>query len=201
MHTETLRPAPRLLGHDRSVFGAALPALQGRRRRALARLVMLTCGGLVEVEGAGRLRGLPEPAIFALNHSNSFESVLVPTTLIWLRGGRPLHFLIDWMFLHLPLLGWLLRQCEPIPVYSKPAKGRWREEQRLEQLKAPVLDACLARLATGGSLGIFPEGTRNRDPRRLLRARAGLGELILRTDVPVVPVGIHYPAAERLGRP
>ena len=127
--------------------------------------------------------------------------MLVPTTLIWLREGRPLHFLVDWMFLHLPLLGWVLRQCEPIPVYSKPAKRRWREEHRLERLKTPILDACLERLAAGGSLGIFPEGTRNQDPRRLLRARGGVGELVLRTSVPVVPIGIHYPAAERLGRP
>lgn len=200
MSTETLRPAPRLLRHDRSVFGAALPEMRSPARRTLARLVMLACGPLIEVEGAGRLPGLPEPAIFAFNHSNSFESLAVPAALTWLRSGRTLHFLVDWMFLRLPLVGWVLRQCEPIPVYGKPARWRLFERHRRTRARQSVLDACLERLAAGGSLGIFPEGTRNPDPDRLLRPRRGLGELILRSAVPVVPVGIVHPAARRLGR-
>lgn len=200
MSTETLRPAPSLLRHDRSVFGAGLPEMRSPARRALARLVMLACGPLLAVEGAERLRGFPEPAIFVFNHSNSFESLAVPAALTWLRGGRTIHFLVDWMFLRLPLAGWVLRQCEPIPVYTKPARWRLFERHRRENAGRPVLDACLERLAAGGSLGIFPEGTRNPDPGRLLRPRRGLGELILRSAVPVVPVGIIHPAARRLGR-
>src|SRR5262249_49148497 len=75
-----------------------------------------------------------------------------------------------------------------------------REGYRQERRREPVLDACLARLAAGGSLGIFPEGTRNPDPARLLRPRSRLGEIVLRSSAPVVPVGIRYPAAARLGR-
>ncbi|HEY9422556.1 MAG TPA: 1-acyl-sn-glycerol-3-phosphate acyltransferase, partial [Thermoanaerobaculia bacterium] len=41
---------------------------------------------------------------------------------------------------------------------------------------------------------------RNPDPGRLLRGRNGLGELVLRSAAPVIPVGIHYPASDRLGR-
>jgi 1-acyl-sn-glycerol-3-phosphate acyltransferase len=162
--------------------------------------LMLAFGPLLEVERPERI-ALPGPALFALNHSNSTEAVLVPTALMWLRGGTPVCFLADWMYLHVPVAGWLLRHAQVIPVYRKPACGRFREAQRLERRKGDVLDACLARLAAGDSLGIFPEGTRNRDPERLLRGRAGLGELVLRSSVPVVPVGIHYPAAARLGRP
>ena len=36
--------------------------------------------------------------------------------------------------------------------------------------------------------------------RLRMRGRAGVGELVLRSSAPVVPVGIHYPAAARLGR-
>jgi 1-acyl-sn-glycerol-3-phosphate acyltransferase len=161
---------------------------------------MLTFGRLVEVEDAERIARAPEPAIFALNHNNAFESVVVPATLIHLRGGRRVGFLTDWMYLCLPGLGWLMRQSEAIPVYGKPARWRLGEGYRLERRREPVVEACLERLAAGRSLGVFPEGTRNPDPARLLRPRSGLGEIVLRSAAPVVPVGIHYPAAGRLGR-
>lgn len=160
----------------------------------------LAFGPFLEVERPERI-ALRGPAIFALNHNNSSEAVLVPAALMWLRGGTPVCFLADWMYLHVPLVGWLLRHAEVVPVYGKRARGRFREAQRLKHLKDGVLDACLARLAAGDSVGIFPEGTRNRDLNRLLRGRMGVGELVLRSSAPVVPVGIHYPAAARLGRP
>jgi 1-acyl-sn-glycerol-3-phosphate acyltransferase len=180
---------------------ASLPELSGAGRRLALRGLMLTLGRLAEVEGVERLGRVPGPAIFALNHNNAFESVLAPATLIFLRDGRLVHFLADWMYLHLPGVGRLLRAAEPIPVYRKPARWRLGEAYRLERRrKGSVIEACLSRLEAGGSLGIFPEGTRNADPRRLLRGRSGLGEIVLRSGAPVVPVGLHYPAAGRLGR-
>lgn len=190
-------PTPLLRLTD--VAAAGLPAMADRRTRAAMKALMLAFGPLFEVERPARI-ALPGPVLFALNHSNSTEAVLVPAALMWLRGGAPVCFLADWMYLHLPVAGWLLRRAGVIPVYRKPARWRFREAHRLERSRRPVLDACLARLAAGASVGIFPEGTRNRDPERLLRGRAGLGELVLRSSVPVVPVGIHYPAAARLGR-
>ena len=130
-----------------------------------------------------------------------FESLAAPAALLWLRRGRMIHFLIDWMYLHLPGIGWLMRQSDPIPVYGKPARWRLGERHRRERLRRPIVEACLERLAAGGSLGIFPEGTRNRSTEHLLPGRPGLGEVVLRSSVPVVPVGLRFPAAERLGRP
>lgn len=184
----------------RHVLRAELPEMPRLSRRIALKTVLAAFGHLVEVEGAERLAAGPEPAIFAFNHNNSLESILVPCALLYLRGGRPLHFLVDWMYLDVPVLGWVIRQCDPIPVYRKPARFRRREAYRRLRAKEPVLDLCLARLAAGGSLGIFPEGTRNPDPERLLRGRSGVGELVLRSTAPVVPVGIHYPAWTRLGR-
>ena len=197
MRDELARPALRL---SAGALRAELPELQGALRRGALRAVMASLGRLVEVEGAERLAAVPEPAIFALNHSNSVEAVLAPSCLMYLRGGRPVHFLADWMFLHVPVIGRLIRMGEPIPVYGKPARWRLGETHRRQRLKEPVVERCLAKLAAGGSLGIFPEGTRNPEPGRLLRGRGGLGEIVLRSAVPVVPVGLHYPAADRLGR-
>lgn len=193
-------PLPGLPCSPWEVWAAEVPHLRDVRGWML-RTVMTGFAPFVTVEGSERLAGVPEPAVFALNHNSSFESIVVPMSLIWLRRGRMLHFLIDWMYLHWPVVGWVMRRSDPIPVYSKPARWRLGERHRREGLRRPVLDACLERLARGGSLGIFPEGTRNRRVDRLLRGRPGLGEIVLRSSVPVVPVGIRFPAAERLGRP
>jgi 1-acyl-sn-glycerol-3-phosphate acyltransferase len=180
-----------------------LPLLPGWHRRALCRLIVATLGRLAEIEGAERLAALPEPVIFACNHSNALEALLVPALLTHLRRGRAVHFLADWMYLRLPLLGWLLRLGEPIPVYAKRARFGWRDEWRRQQLREPgrsAVERCLARLAAGGSVGLFPEGTRNPRPDRLLRGRPGIGALALRSGAAVVPLGIRFPAAARLGR-
>lgn len=192
-------PLYRLPCRPSEVWTAEVPHLPGVRG-LLLRTVMTFFGPLVSVEGAERLAQVPEPAIFALNHNSSFESIVVPMALIWLRRGRMLHFLIDWMYLRWPVIGWVMRKSDPIPVYSKPARWRLGERYRRERMRQPVLDACLDRLAAGGSLGIFPEGRRNGRLDRLLRGRPGLGEIVLRSPVPVVPIGIRFPAAERLGR-
>ncbi len=180
-----------------SPLTAPLPGFARPVGRRLCRGLMLTLGQLVVVEHRERLAAVPEPAIFALNHRNLVEALLAPAALIYLRGGAPLHFLADWMYVETPVLGWLLRQSEPIAVYRKRARFGWRESHRRERLRRPVLDACLEQLARGESVGIFPEGTRNRDAGRLLRGRLGLGELALRAAVPVVPVTIKYPDAGR----
>jgi 1-acyl-sn-glycerol-3-phosphate acyltransferase len=192
---------------------APLPHFRRPAARLLCRGLMLTLGRLVEVERRERLAAVPEPAIFALNHSNALEALLAPTALLYLRQGRPLHFLADWMFVEAPGLGWLLRQSEPIAVYGKPARfrlarsaatgdkrsrGRLRERHRRERLRRPVLATCLEHLGRGESIGIFPEGTRHRDGSHLLRGRLGLGRLALAAAVPVVPVAIRYPYG-RLG--
>lgn len=176
------------------------PYLSTRRQRLALRAVMATAGRLVEVEQPEEVRGLPDPAIFALNHNNSFESVVVPSTLIHHRQGRLIHFMVDWMFLHIPVVGWVMRQNEPVPVYTKPARWRVAESYRLARRDRSPVDACLSLLTAGESVGVFPEGTRNPRPDRLLRGRAGVGRLVLMSDAPVVPVGIRFPVAERTGR-
>ncbi len=166
----------------------------------LLRAAALTLGRGLAVEGAGRLAAAGDPVILALNHNNTIESLAVPAALQLLRGGRPVSFLVDWMYLEIPVTGWLIRSCDPIPVWRKRARwGLWERRRRAGAGRDPIAEA-LGRLAAGQSVGVFPEGTRNRRGDRLLRGRPGLGRLVLASAAPVVPVGIHYPAAERLGR-
>jgi len=177
-----------------------LPYLSSLFDRTLLRLVAGAHRPLVHIENPLHLAAIDDPAIFALNHNNYFESIGVPAALFFHRGGRLIHFMVDWMFLHLPLVGWLIRQTEPVPVYTKSARWRFGETYRQSRRRRSPLVACLDLLERGESVGIFPEGTRNPDPGTMLRGRVGAGRLVLRSDAPVVPVGIEFPAARRLGR-
>ncbi len=154
----------------------------------------------IRIEERGRLADLPDPLIFALNHNNTFESIGVPANLIALRGGRTIHFLVDWMFLHIPVIGWLLREMGPVPVYTKPARWRVGESYREPRRRRSAIEGALSLLEGGHSIGIFPEGTRNPDPSTLLRGRAGIGRLVLRSEAPIVPVGIRFVTARSRGR-
>lgn len=189
---------PRLLLGPRAVLAAELPRLEPGAR-ALLRALLLPIGRSIEVEGAERLRAVPDPAIFAFNHLSSYEALAAPLAMIFLRGAN-VHFVVDWMFLHYPLVGAVIRRCGPIPVYTKPLRFRLAEGHRLARRSRSVVDACRERLAAGASVGLYPEGTRNRRPGPLLRGRSGLGWLVLGSTAPVVPVGLRFPAAERLGR-
>jgi 1-acyl-sn-glycerol-3-phosphate acyltransferase len=178
----------------------SLPHQPHRPTRIALRLVMGTFGRLVTVEGCDRLASMPDPMLFVLNHNNSVESVVVPSALIECRGGRLITFMIDWMFLHIPLVGYTMRLIDPIPVYTKPARFKIGESYRRARRHLSPVDAAVNRLARGDSVGVFPEGTRNPDPERLRAPRSGVGHLVLRSEAPVLPIGIEYPAARRIGR-
>jgi 1-acyl-sn-glycerol-3-phosphate acyltransferase len=190
-----------LVLHPSRVWKLGLPRLEGAWRRATLRALLSCSAGTVRVEGAERLSAAPEPSIFALSHHNFWEAVLAPAALMAVRGGRPVRFLADWMFVDLPWTAWLLRAARPIPVYAKRARFGLREAHREQRRRTlSPIDEALAALGAGEDVGIYPEGRRNPDPARLLRGRRGLGVLALRSGVPVVPVGVEFRAAGRSGR-
>ncbi len=165
------------------------------------RTILAATAGSIRVEGHERLAALPDPAIFALSHHNTYEALVAPATLVALRSGRRIRFLVDWMFLELPLAGWLIHQLDPIAIFRKPARFGWREDvRRAGWAGASAFDRALEALASGSSIGLYPEGMRNRDPWHLAPGKRGVGLLALRSGSPVVPVGLDFPARDRLLR-
>lgn len=135
-----------------------------------------------------------DPFILALNHSTRLEALLVPALLMLMREGRRVHFIADWNFLMVPLVGSLYRRSGAIIVANKPAKPRFLNVLKpLLVDRTPALVQARRHLEAGRSLGIFPEGTVNRDPTRLLAGRRGAARLSLETGVSVVPAGIRFP--------
>lgn len=195
-----IETTPRITLDPASALALDLPYLPGRLRRLTLRSLLALSAGAVRVEGSERLAATPSPAIFALTHHNAWEAVLAPAALVALRRGRLIRFLVDWMFVDLPWTGWLVRQIEPVPVYAKPARFRLGEGRRRARLSGSTLDALLASLGRGEDVGVYPEGRRSRDPWLLGRLRRGVAYVALRSGAPVVPVGIDFPARDRLRR-
>ncbi|MGE0641745.1 MAG: 1-acyl-sn-glycerol-3-phosphate acyltransferase [Thermoanaerobaculia bacterium] len=172
----------------------------GRVRRSLLRTLLLCSAGTVRVEGVARLRAAPRPAIFVLSHHNTWEAIATPSALVGCRRGRPLRFLVDWVYTELPLTSWLVRHADPIPVYRKRARFGWRERERRARRRLDPLAAAAAALAAGEDVAIYPEGRRQSDPWRLAPLEPGAARLALASGAAVVPVGVDLPARHRLGR-
>jgi 1-acyl-sn-glycerol-3-phosphate acyltransferase len=124
------------------------------------------------------------------------ESVLVPALLVLHRDGRLIHFLADWNYRLIPGVGLIYRRAETITVTRKPARPRVLNVLKpLFLHPQTALDRARSHLADGHALGIFPEGTVNRNPQQLRPGRRGAALLSLETGVPVVPAGIRFPGA------
>lgn len=139
-----------------------------------------------------------DPFILALNHTTHREAILLPVALAFNRGGKLVHFLADWNYRLIPGVNLLYSRGEVITVTHKPARPRILDVFRplFKQSLSP-LDQAKLRLMSGNSIGIFPEGTVNRDPKHLLRGQYGAARLSLATKIPVIPVGIRHYSQER----
>lgn len=109
--------------------------------------------------------------IFAMNH----ESYLDPP-LAGIATGREVYFLTRKTLLDVPVLGWLLPKLNVVPVDQE---GNDRS----------ALKALLRILKADRATVVFPEGGRTLDGQ-LQPALPGLGFVIAKTLVPVVPMRI-----------
>jgi 1-acyl-sn-glycerol-3-phosphate acyltransferase len=136
-----------------------------RRRRTVARLLARACWR-VRVTGADRVPA-HGPVILAANHMSLLDGPLVYAT-----APRAVRFLAK-RELFVGPLGLLLRSLGQIPVNRQGVDRR-------------ALRGSLDVLAGGGSVGIFPEGTRG--DGQVDHIHHGVAYLALRSDAVVVPV-------------
>lgn len=128
--------------------------------------------------------------IFVLNHPNA----LVDPAFMLCFSPRKTTFLAKSTIFPIPVLGWMTRSLECLPIYRKvdhahvdPAQNR------------ATFDAAHTLLDRGLSLAIFPEGASHCDPKlRPLKtgaARIALGAAASGTGpLWIVPVGLFYTA-------
>lgn len=120
------------------------------------------------------------PVILASNHVSFLDPPLIGAFL-----PRKIHFLARKTLFDSPLLGWLIRQLQAVPVDRDGGGGAG-------------LKAILDRLDGGAGILLFPEGTRSPDGE-VKTARAGIGMTVIKSSAPVIPVRI-FGAFEAWGR-
>lgn len=179
----------------REIWRHGMPEQESRWTRLVVKSVTaLGQPYLIEIRGLEHVAADADPFLFVSNHNQRLEAVLVPALLIYHRAGKIVHFMADWPTLMVPLVGQFLRAGQVIPVTRKSARIRF-----LNRLKPffvghqSATEQALAKLRSGAPVGVFPEATMNRDPRRLLRGQTGAARLALRSGVPVVPAGVRFP--------
>jgi 1-acyl-sn-glycerol-3-phosphate acyltransferase len=177
----------------RDVLFRRLPFLKPFDRIVFRFIMLVARRQLVSISGIEHIQGA-HPFILALNHSTRREAVVVPAALIFHRGGNLIHFWSDWVFRLIPGVGMILRRSGTICVPTK--RSRYRLLNLFKPMFAqrePAFHQARALLKARRPIGVFPEGTVNRDPSRLLPGRFGAARLSLETGVPIVPAGIRFP--------
>jgi 1-acyl-sn-glycerol-3-phosphate acyltransferase len=184
-----VKPVPSV----REVFFRRLPFLKPVDRFVFRIIMLAARRQVVAISGIEHIQ-VAHPFILALNHSTRREAVVVPAALIFHRGGNLIHFWSDWVFRLIPGIGMILRRSGTICVPTK--RSRYRLLNLFKPLFAqrePAFRQARTLLASRRSIGVFPEGTVNRDPSRLLPGRFGAARLSLETGVPIIPAGIRFP--------
>jgi 1-acyl-sn-glycerol-3-phosphate acyltransferase len=122
----------------------------------------------------GRLPVPPDQgAVIVCNHRSSIDP-----TFVALTTDRVVHWMIAREYWRNPVLGWLFRTCESIPV------GRGG-------IDTAATKSAIRLAAAGGLIGMFPEGRINTTDRVLLPGRPGAALIALRARVPLVPCYVH----------
>ena len=119
------------------------------------------------------------PVVIACNHVSNWDPILVG-----LGCRREVHFMAKEELFRNPLLGWLIRAYNALPL------RRGAVDRRALRMAAGVLEG-------GGALVMFPEGTRSRDGR-IGPGKPGVGYVACASGAPVVPA--YITGSEALAR-
>ncbi len=115
------------------------------------------------------------PMIAISNHI-SYADPLIFAHFLY-GNGRAVRFLGKESLFRLPVLGWILRSAEQVPV-----------EREVKGSGTLALAHAIAFLEAGHCLGVYPEGTLTRDESLWpMVAKTGLARLAVITKAPVIP--------------
>lgn len=115
------------------------------------------------------------PMIAISNHISYIDPLIFAHFLY--GNGRAVRFLGKASLFRIPIVGWVLRHGEQVPV-----------EREIKGSAAAALPHAIAFLKAGHCLGVYPEGTLTRDQNLWpMQAKTGLARLAVITKVPIIP--------------
>ncbi|WBW50608.1 lysophospholipid acyltransferase family protein [Peptoniphilus equinus] len=113
-----------------------------------------------------------EPFMVCANHLSNWDPLFItaffPGTIAWMAKEE---------LFHNPILDWLLHRLHAFPVDRQGADVK-------------AIKTALKVLKGGGVLGIFPEGTRVRQPD-IRAGKSGVAVIAHKAKVPIVPMTIE----------
>jgi glycerol-3-phosphate O-acyltransferase/dihydroxyacetone phosphate acyltransferase len=154
---------------------------------AILRFAMRVYFRRVEVIG---IENVPRkrPVIFVLNHPNA----LVDPAFLLTLAPRRVSFLAKSPLFRMPVLGYLVRAMDSLPVYRHQDEGEDVSKNR------EMFVAARKLLARGGTIGICPEGVSHDEPR-LRPIKTGAARIALAavstvevSDLQIIPAGLYY---------
>ncbi|HEV2834827.1 MAG TPA: lysophospholipid acyltransferase family protein [Pyrinomonadaceae bacterium] len=154
---------------------------------AIVRLALRIYFQRIEVTG---LEHVPRetPVIFVLNHPNA----LVDPVFLLCLAPRRVSFLAKAPLFHMPVIGYLVKALDSLPVYRRQDEGQDVTKNQETFVAARKL------LAKGGTIGICPEGVSHDEPglrpiktgaARISLAAVSTGEV---SGLKIVPAGLYY---------
>jgi len=159
---------------------------------AVLRLALRIYFQRIEVTGLEHVP-LETPVIFVLNHPNA----LVDPVFLLCLAPRPVSFLAKAPLFRMPVIGYLVKTVDSIPVYRRQDEGEDVSKNQETFIAARKL------LARGGTIGICPEGVSHDSPglkpiktgaARISLAAVSTGEV---SDLKIIPAGLYYTSKTR----
>ena len=159
---------------------------------ALVRLALRIYFQRIEVAGLEHVP-LETPVIFVLNHPNA----LVDPVFLLCLAPRRVSFLAKAPLFRMPVIGYLVKQMDSLPVYRRQDEGA--DITKNEE----TFVAARRLLAQGGTIGICPEGVSHDEPglrpiktgaSRIALAAVSTGEV---RGLKIVPAGLYYTSKTR----
>ncbi len=134
---------------------------------------------------------LAGPVMYVGNHPNG----LIDPGLLLILAKRQVTFLAKEPLFRMPVLGWIMRGMDALPIYRKQdGPGDTTKNEG-------TLTASVDALVQGRAITLFPEGKSHSEPQ-LAELKTGAARIALEAarkgaDVNLVPVGITYEAKNR----
>ncbi len=117
------------------------------------------------------------PFIICANHISWFDPPLVVSVI---DNRNRVCFMTKEELFRFPLFKWLLKKMGAFPVRRKKAD------------RGAIMHA-LQVLKEEGIVGLFPEGTRNKNIGEPFKVEDGVAMLVLYSGVPVLPIAVRGP--------
>ncbi len=143
------------------------------------------------VEVVRQTEDLSGPVMFVGNHPNS----LIDPSLVFVITDRQVTFLAREPLFRVPVMGWILRGLDALPVYRK------QDHQGLMEKNEGTLDTAANALASSRAITIFPEGKSHSAPQ-LSEIKTGCARIALKVAklgkaLRIIPIGLTYEQKHR----